>query len=111
MSFHVEPRALETFAQSLGTLAGDAKKAKSYVQTNQDVVDDKRGVILGFFYTMGVLRIGDAVQKNVERLEALSSSSGKELDKSADVYRATEKKTAERVDQIYPKQPMPGGGA
>ncbi|WP_067801705.1 type VII secretion target [Actinomadura formosensis] len=104
MSFRVEPGALETFAQSLGVLAGDAKKAKGYVQGNQKAVDSERGLLFGYVYALGVLRIGDAVQKNVERLDALTVSSGKELHKCAEVYRATEKKIAEKIDRTYPKK-------
>lgn len=52
MSFRVEPGALETFAQSLGVLAGDAKKAKGYVQGNQKAVDSERGLLFGYVYAL-----------------------------------------------------------
>ncbi|WP_165975871.1 type VII secretion target [Actinomadura rubrisoli] len=103
MSFRVEPGALETFGTSLDGLSGDAKKAKTYVDSSQQQVDEKSGVVFGFLYTLGVLRIGDAVQKNVARLDALTATSAKELHKCAEVYRHTEKKNAERIDGIYPK--------
>lgn len=103
MSFGVEPAALDTFAHSIEALAGDAKKAKSCVQTHQKAVDDKSGPLVGAIYTHFVLNLGDAVQKNIDRLDGLSAGSAKELRKSAEVYRHTEKKNAERIDQAYPK--------
>ncbi|RKS74950.1 excreted virulence factor EspC (type VII ESX diderm) [Actinomadura pelletieri DSM 43383] len=102
MSFRVEPAALESFAQAMDALAGDCEKAKSYVQSHQEVVADGRGIIFGLLYAVGVLRLGEQVQKNIERLDGLSSGSARELRKCAEVYRNTEKKVAERIDQTYP---------
>jgi len=104
MSFRVEPGALEAFGRSLDVLAGDAGKAKSYVQVNQKAVEGGHGQLLGHLYALGVLRIGGAVQKNVTRLAELSTSSGKELHKCANVYRETERRIAEKIDQTYPKK-------
>ncbi|MWA06625.1 hypothetical protein F8568_041025 [Actinomadura sp. LD22] len=103
MSFRVVPSALETFSGTLTTLSGDAKKGRQYVEANEKNVKGGRGHLLGYVYTMGVVRIGDAVKKNLDRLDSLSSASGTELHKCAEVYRHTEKKTAERVDAVYPK--------
>jgi uncharacterized protein YukE len=104
MSFRVEPAALDSFAQSVDALAAEAKKAKGYLQTHQNAVDDKSGYLFGLGFTWFVLRIGNQVQKNIERLDGLSTGSAKELRKCAEVYRHTEKKIAERIDQTYPKK-------
>jgi hypothetical protein len=103
MSFRVRPDALEEFGRSLSLLSGDARKAKDYIAKYTGQVDDKSGYALGAFYSLGVIRIGESVQKNLERLERLSAASSKELDHCADVYRRTERKNAERMDQAYPK--------
>ncbi|GAA0286247.1 hypothetical protein GCM10009527_097580 [Actinomadura nitritigenes] len=103
MSFRVVPSSLETFSEALTALSGDARKGRRYVEANEKNVKAGRGRLLGYVYTMGVVRIGDAVKKNLERLDSLSSASGTELHKCAEVYRHTEKKTAERVDSVYPR--------
>ncbi|RFS85686.1 hypothetical protein D0T12_11845 [Actinomadura spongiicola] len=104
MSFRVQPAALDSFAQSVDALAGDAKKAKSYLETHQNAASDKAGILHIVGYTWFALRVGDQVQKNVERLAGLSAGSAQELRKCAEVYRRTEKKIAERIDQTYPKK-------
>ncbi|MCW2902735.1 MAG: hypothetical protein JWO67_5000 [Streptosporangiaceae bacterium] len=103
MSFRVTPGALDAFSQSLNTLSGDAKKAKTYIETHTKIVEGTRGHLLGFVYSLGVLRLADAVQKNVGQLDSLSSASGSELHNCANVYRHTERKNAEKIDQTYPK--------
>jgi hypothetical protein len=103
VTFSVHPQVLEDFGRSLTRLAGDAKMATDYVATHTKNAGDKDGVLLGALYMFGVARIGAAVQKNLERLDKLSASSARELDKCADVYRRTEQKNAERMDRAYPK--------
>lgn len=64
-------------------------------------VEDTSGYLFGVTYSIGVLQIAEAVEKNLERLDRLSSGSATELRKSAENYRNTERKNAKEIDRIY----------
>ncbi|MFD0856797.1 type VII secretion target [Actinomadura adrarensis] len=104
MTFSVHPEALDAFGDSVNTLAGDAKKAYAYIDGALHGLDASKGVFFGKLYRVAVVRIGEAVKADLQKLEKLSSSSGAELKKCAQVYRGTEQKNAERVDAAYPKK-------
>ncbi|SEG70601.1 Excreted virulence factor EspC, type VII ESX diderm [Thermomonospora echinospora] len=103
MTFRVTPSALEEFSRSLHVLAGDAEKAVQYVGTHGEQVEQSRGYALGLLYSLGVLRICEAVQQNTRRLESLTTASATELTHCADVYRRTDKKNTKLMEQISPK--------
>jgi hypothetical protein len=104
MTFSVRPDAIDTFGDSVNNLAGDAEKAKKYVDSALQDIDKSRGILFGLMYSVAVMRIGDAVKADLQKLQQVSSASGAELKKCARVYRATEKKNAERMDAAYPKK-------
>lgn len=103
MSFRVEPNSLDEFSRSLNSLADDARKAGQYVETHTKEADEKNGWLLSWLYSLGVLRIGAAAEANALRLERLTRASARELARSAEAYRRSERRNIERLDMIYPR--------
>ncbi|WP_433663056.1 type VII secretion target [Nocardia sp. CA-128927] len=97
----VEPATLDGLSTKLKQLGTDNAQSEAYLKEHVDLSRDQAGVIFG--------RVADTIQQlradlasNYEKLGRLTTQSGDEVAKAAQMYRTTDRATAAALDRTYP---------
>ncbi|HEY7593311.1 MAG TPA: type VII secretion target [Actinophytocola sp.] len=104
MSFEVHPEKIDTYHNLLTDLAGQTGQAKTYLGNAVNLSMWEKGLIGQGIWAQAISRMGDAkdaIDANMDRLTELSNGSATELARSATMYRNTDRKHAEQLDNTY----------
>lgn len=104
MTFEVHPAKLDTFHNQLTDLAGQTGQAKTYLAGAVDLSMWEKGMVGQGIWAQAISRMGeakDAINANMDKLAQLSNGSATELARSATMYRETDRKHAEQLDNTY----------
>lgn len=104
MNFHVKPNDLDSFGDQLKNLAKQTDTANDYLAKNASITSKEAGIGGKFIWGEAITKLEEAVgaiNKNLNKLKSLSSSSGDEVHDSASMYRGTDEQEARRLDNTY----------
>lgn len=100
MDFSVRPEAIDTFANQVTALRGDAGTAKNYIHQHLSI--DYGDARMFFTAAQTCDEVKNAVLASLDQLEKICGASAGELHKTATMYRKTDKTQAGKLDETYP---------
>ncbi|MCZ2525996.1 type VII secretion target [Streptomyces sp. HB2AG] len=100
MNFHVEPGAIDSFSKLVGRAADGSAQAISYTNNYAQIEKSGGGDLWDLVAGDHDSYVHEA-KKSLEKVQKVLESSKKELERSADYYRETDRNEAVRIDSLH----------
>lgn len=104
MTFEIHPEKIDDYHKLLTDISGQTAQAKTYLGQAVDLSMWEKGLVGQGIWAQAISRMGeakDAINANLDRLSQLTNGSATELARSATMYRHTDRRNAERLDNTY----------
>ncbi|RZS44479.1 hypothetical protein EV193_101355 [Herbihabitans rhizosphaerae] len=105
MGFTVEPAEIGAFEQLVERQYEHTLKAAQYVSFNCDVPGGEKGLLNEIWSSTDEVK--KQVMTSVSKMGGLARASAIELGRTAEYYRGTDRREAERLDRTYPGPSLP----
>ncbi|WP_167478513.1 type VII secretion target [Nocardia arthritidis] len=97
----VDPAALDDLSTKLKQLGTDNAQAETYLKKHVELSRGQTGLIFGRVAET-IQQLREQLESNYETLGRVTTQSGDEVAKAAQMYRTTDHNTAVALDRSYP---------